>query len=47
MRWEYKTISLSSYSDGSAENEFNNLGREGWELIAVTGPVAIFKRPAS
>ena len=41
--WEYLTVT------GDAETHLATLGREGWELVAVTagdgGPTLYFKRP--
>lgn len=62
MKWEYKTIkvegTLKTLFIGKTldlEDDFNKLGKEGWELITViglaaggstqTGLQAIFKRP--
>jgi hypothetical protein len=53
MRWEYKQHGLRSQN---AEEEMNNLGSEGWELVSTildgvggfgSRPmvVAFFKRP--
>lgn len=43
QRWEYKVAYLVECPD--AENLLNNLGKEGWELAAIEGTGAYFKRP--
>lgn len=48
--WEYKTINLNWKASIAFEDEFNKLGRRGWEFQAMVerGNVhrAIFKRRA-
>jgi hypothetical protein len=40
--WEYKVVS----SGASSEKTFNDLGKEGWELVAQEGyQIFVFKRP--
>lgn len=38
--WEYKTVSVNVSSghihDGSLDEQLTDLGRDGWELVAVT-----------
>jgi ATP-dependent Clp protease ATP-binding subunit ClpA len=41
-RWRYRVVELGEPS----EDALNELGAEGWELVAVTGDRAIFKRPS-
>ena len=42
--WEYLIISLSS-GGGSYEARLNDLGKQGWELVAVSDGLAYLKRP--
>ena len=48
--WEYKTVNLNWKAGIAFEDEFNKLGRQGWEFQAMVerGNVhrAIFKRRA-
>lgn len=42
--WEYKTI-YSNSTGFEGDKTFNELGAQGWEMIATSGDVAyIFKR---
>jgi hypothetical protein len=47
-RWEYKAGNLNKVPGMAIEGDFNKLGREGWEFVAITGEkkdhYAIFKR---
>jgi len=44
--WEYKVWSLSQIKGGSSlEAGLNRLGRNGWDLVEVSGAFWIFKRP--
>jgi ATP-dependent Clp protease ATP-binding subunit ClpC len=45
--WEYRLRSFDPL-DGTAAEELNRLGAEGWELVAAVGeaPWLVFKRPA-
>jgi hypothetical protein len=36
-QWEYKVISLSDSDPGSLESKLNELGVEGWEVVAYVG----------
>ena len=48
--WEYAIIGISSDDDLRVEYNLNQLGKEGWELVAVTGNNthrAFFKRKKS
>lgn len=50
MKYEYKVVDLD-VSEPSAESRLNELGEEGWELVAVvtsegSGPSGYLKRPA-
>lgn len=51
-RWEYRVIRVGGdkqrgiLGGGRMEDLFNDLGREGWELVAVSEERASFKRPA-
>lgn len=40
--WEHKIVPFTD-----DEIRFNQLGREGWELVTVSGSVAYFKRRLS
>ena len=47
--WEYKILSCSQENDEQREEKMNELGDEGWELVAVlpyetTSPDLYFKR---
>lgn len=57
-KWEYRNVSVyyEDYSDEFAPAQaaiqtlFNELGEQGWELVAVTGNSnhrAYFKRPVN
>lgn len=52
QKWEYYSIIMTEGFGGNAsDDEFDEAGREGWELITVSAPtedtfgVAFFKRP--
>jgi hypothetical protein len=49
QRWEYKARNLAKVAGISLETDFNKLGQQGWEFVAMaTGGrqgYAIFKRP--
>ena len=47
-KWEYLTINLRDLPiTTQASDMLNEVGKEGWELVAITGNgVAYFKRPA-
>lgn len=48
--WEYKARNLAKVAGMSLEDDFNKLGRAGWEFVAMASGgsegYAIFKRPA-
>ncbi len=45
-QWEHKFIRLSyKKSDAEHQEEFNALGIDGWELVAIQYERAFFKRP--
>ncbi len=45
-RWEFEYRLVRRRGKRSAdEADWNSLGREGWELVGVTGKHAAFKRP--
>ncbi len=56
QRWVYKVVRIKTGFLGmkteSAEEQMNELGRNGWELVSViqpygaVGPTLFFKRPA-
>lgn len=35
-KWEYRILEVSMDLNDNDENEVNNLGKEGWEMISVT-----------
>lgn len=39
MKWEYRTRKIESIE------QMNEYGQEGWELVAVSGDIAFYKRP--
>jgi uncharacterized membrane protein len=43
-RWEYMGIVNRMINVTSAMQEFNELGKEGWEVVLVHGNTYIFKR---
>jgi hypothetical protein len=45
QQWEYLAKNLKKVAGMSTENEFNKLGQQGWEFVAVAQDYAIFKRP--
>jgi Domain of unknown function (DUF4177) len=58
MKWEYLTVHgdwISTPETEKSRRRLNELGNEGWELVAITGDHAgdarwktsIFKRPRS
>lgn len=40
-KWEYKIEQMSS----SSLDRLNELGKEGWQLVAVVQTIYYFKRP--
>ncbi len=44
--WEYKTVTLGNTEGGSAEEQLNQLGAEGWECFHVETGRFYFKKPA-
>jgi hypothetical protein len=46
-QWEYLARNLKKIIGPGLENDFNKLGGEGWEFVAVAKDYAIFKRPAT
>ena len=46
--WEYKVVTMTKATTDSAENELNQLGQDGWELITrmggSDGSSLVFKR---
>lgn len=43
-KWEYRARNLKKVPGIALENDFNKLGAEGWEFVAVADGYAIFKR---
>lgn len=52
MRWEYKVIDLNTFTwttsarASESQDLLNQLGKEGWELVAVETIYFYFKRAA-
>ena len=46
-RWEYLARNLKKIVGPGLEHDFNKLGAEGWEFVAVAKDYAIFKRKVS
>ena len=44
--WEYKTIVLADTGEGSADDQLNGLGAQGWECFHVDSGTFYFKKPA-
>ncbi len=40
MKWEYRKTKIESIE------QMNEYGQEEWELVAVSGYIAFYKRPA-
>jgi hypothetical protein len=49
MQWEYKARNLGKVAGMLLEKDFNKMGEEGWEFVAMVSGgregYAIFKRP--
>ena len=49
-QWTYKTLNLNFKASIAFDQEFNKLGAQGWEFVAMASRDsvhrAIFKRPA-
>jgi hypothetical protein len=47
--WKYQIVTLQHPMDEAMQNTLNELGRQGWELVAVTDQPGwvrfFFKRP--
>ena len=43
--WQYKTLSLND-AEGSADDQLNRLGAQGWECFHVDSRTFYFKKPA-
>ena len=43
-QWEYLARNLKKIMGPGLESDFNRLGPEGWEFVAVAKDYAIFKR---
>lgn len=44
-QWEYTVKLVPSAPEDKAAEAFNELGKEGWELVSVDDRRAYFKRP--
>jgi hypothetical protein len=42
--WDYKVEKLDELDLDTMENNLNDLGKEGWELVSFDGETGIFKR---
>lgn len=50
MTWEYRAVNLPMLSTSKAEEQLNELGAQGWELVSSGNSgvaYAILKRPKS
>ncbi len=49
VMWEYKVVDISTVGQDEREKLMNELGRDGWELVCVSGspltPSHYLKRP--
>lgn len=46
MKWEYIHADVGLGSPSTIQAKLDVFGRQGWELVSITGAVAWFKRPA-
>lgn len=46
MKWEYIVSFITSfkYKNGELENHLNEMGKKGWQLIAVDNGMVYFRR---
>ena len=44
-QWRYLARNLHKVAGPAIEHDFEKLGREGWEFVAVAKDYAIFKQP--
>lgn len=47
IKWEYNRLTLAFADKYALMTELSRMGALGWELVAIDGGVAFFKRPAS
>lgn len=45
QRWEYRAVKVRVNHEGNLERELNELGAQGFELVAVRDDVLLLKRP--
>jgi hypothetical protein len=51
VRWDYYVLSVHARNDNALQERLREVGRDGWELVAVDTPMAmeyhcIFKKKA-
>lgn len=45
QKWEYKVVLWSSWDMSLLEHTLNDLGDEGWEVVATMNETLVLKRP--
>ncbi len=47
QKWEYKVVLWSSWDMSLLEHTLNDLGDEGWEVVATMNETLVLKRPCA